>query len=399
MTLLFLQFGNYAESWHRFRQGGEENYRDQRRSVSRVEALSAYQQVIVVSCGESPHDEQLTPSLRSIRISEADSRRWKLMSELVGVLAPTKAVSCSPNKAWHLALARREIPTLPLYADYLQTRTIRDKFRAKALSRALTAGRCQVVANHSLQASKSLRALHYSDEDIIPWEFRRLAPFHIAKTHPGHGPRRRLMFAGAVQATKGVGDCIDASRRLASRGIDVELVVAGNGDITGFKALSDSAGVADRVRFLGSIPLDQVGQLMRSSDIVIVPSRHEFAEGLPNVIYEALASRTPLVCSDHPAFAPRLPHRKAAMHFVASDSESLADAICELLSSPSLYANLSENSAAALDALYVGIERLELIDLFVGDPRLTTGWHRRIPNLKSILGSEAAVGACSSWPR
>ena len=39
---------------------------------------------------------------------------------------------------------------------------------------------------------------------------------------------------------------------------------------------------------------------MSAHDIVIVPSRHDYPEGLPMTIYEALAMRTPLVVSDHP---------------------------------------------------------------------------------------------------
>ena len=130
---------------------------------------------------------------------------------------------------------------------------------------------------------------------------------------------------------------------------------------------------------------------MRSSDIVVVPSRHEYAEGLPNVVYEALASRTPLVCSDHPAFAPRVPHRISAMHFAAGDADSLADAIAELLSTPDLYKALSERSASTLDSLYVGIERLQLIEMFVSDPRLDSNWHRQVPTLKTICDSGAKV--------
>lgn len=389
MTLLFLQYGNYAEAWHHFRKGGSESYRDQRRSVSRVEDLSEFQPAIVMSCGDGQHDEQLTTNLRSIRISGADSLRRRKMASLVKDLSPTLAVCCSPNTSWHLALARGDVPTLPLYADYIRARTFREKLRSRALSNALLANRCSIVANHSLQASKSLRALGYSDENIIPWEFCRLSSSKPPKTGPDNKRCPRLFFAGAVQVAKGVGDCIDACQRLGSRGIEVELVIAGRGDIGRFEGLARAAGLGDRVKFLGNVPLDQVGALMRSSDIVVVPSRHEYAEGLPNVVYEALASRTPLVCSDHPAFAPRLPHRVSAMHFSAGDADSLADAIAEVLTRPELYTTLSEHSETTLDSLYVGIERLQLIEMFLADPRVESDWHRQVPSLKTICESSS----------
>ena len=391
MTLLFLQHGNYAEAWHRFRKGGAESYRDQHRSVTRVEVLSEFQPVIVLSCGDGQHDEQLTANLRSIRISNTDSLHRRRMASLVERLSPSLAVCCSPKTSWHLALARSDVPTLPLYADYISTGTFRERIRARALSGALQASQCQVVANHSLQASKSLWALRYLDDEIIPWEFRRLTSSEPPKAEPDRERSPRLLFAGAVQVTKGVGDCIDACHRLKSRGIHVEVLIAGTGAVDMFRNMADSAGVGSQVRFLGCIPLDQVGTLMRSSDIVVVPSRHEYAEGLPNVVYEALASRTPLVCSDHPAFAPRVPHRISAMHFAAGDADSLADAIAELLSTPDLYKALSERSASTLDSLYVGIERLQLIEMFVSDPRLDSNWHRQVPTLKTICDSGAKV--------
>lgn len=384
MAFLFLQSGNYAEAWHRFREGGPETYRDQKRSVTQVEAFSANEPVTVVSNGDGPHDQQLTSTLRSIRVNKADCFRLRNMSDLIKAIAPTKAISCSPNKIWHRALAKWDIPTLPLYADYLTTASFADRLKVSALSRAIKRGNCRIVANHSLQASMSLRAIGYPDDLIIPWEFQKIAAQGVFKTSPSRQDRFKLLFAGAIHASKGVGDCIDACRRLVCRGIDIELHIAGAGDLESFQRISEDMEISSRVRFLGLIPQNRIGELMQSSDIVVVPSRYEYPEGLPNVIYEALASRTPLVCSDHPAFAPRLAHRKAAMHFAAGDSGSLADAVHEVLLDSDLYHTLSRNSAASLEALYVGIERLELIGKFVNDPTLDSEWHRRIPTLESV---------------
>jgi len=44
---------------------------------------------------------------------------------------------------------------------------------------------------------------------------------------------------------------------------------------------------------------------MRSADAIVIPSRHEYPEGLPLTIYEALAARTPIVASDHQCFSAR----------------------------------------------------------------------------------------------
>jgi glycosyltransferase involved in cell wall biosynthesis len=44
---------------------------------------------------------------------------------------------------------------------------------------------------------------------------------------------------------------------------------------------------------LGVIAAEPVLDEMRNSDAVVVPSRHDYSEGLPNTIFEALASRSP----------------------------------------------------------------------------------------------------------
>jgi glycosyltransferase involved in cell wall biosynthesis len=137
---------------------------------------------------------------------------------------------------------------------------------------------------------------------------------------------------------------------------------------------AEELGVGDSVRFLGVIPNAAVRERMIKNDLVIVPSRHEYAEGLPNTIYEGLASRTPLIISDHPAFAKRLHDGDDCLVFRAGDASSLADRIAIALSDAALYARLSEQSATAHASLYVGLNWVDLISIFLNDPRNRTGW-------------------------
>ena len=141
-----------------------------------------------------------------------------------------------------------------------------------------------------------------------------------------------------------------------------------------WRARATEAGVSDRVQFLGRIANIEVRQKMKESDIVVVPSRHDYAEGLPNTLYEALASRTPTVISDHPAFASRLMNGENCLIFHAADPSSLAGQISNLLQEPTLYARLSARSASAHESLYVGMEWKDLVSAFLNDPKNWTGW-------------------------
>lgn len=74
------------------------------------------------------------------------------------------------------------------------------------------------------------------------------------------------------------------------------LVIAGDGELRGdLHKLAEHLGVADRVIFLGEIPGDHIGLLLRSADIFAFSSRWE-TFGL--ALVEAAASELPLVVTD-----------------------------------------------------------------------------------------------------
>ena len=96
------------------------------------------------------------------------------------------------------------------------------------------------------------------------------------------------------------------------------------------KITPNELGITSQVNFLGTIPSDSVLQVMRNNTAVVVPSKHEYPEGLPNTIYEALASRSPLIISDHPAFKGRLKPYNDCLSFAAGNADDLAEKLLEL---------------------------------------------------------------------
>lgn len=231
------------------------------------------------------------------------------------------------------------------------------------------------VSNYSLNASISVsRALFYPKSRIVPWDWIRLHAELSPKMAPSDTHRPLAFFAGALSEAKGVGDCLEAVAFLKNRGINLTFEFAGSGDVEMWRARALQLEVGDRVRFLGLIPNTNVRRRMIESDIIVVPSRHDYAEGLPNTIYEALASRTPLVISDHPAYANRLRSGEDCLTFRAADPSSLAGRINTLLVDATLFSRLSTRSAAALDALFVGMNWTDLVSTFLADPHNRTGW-------------------------
>ncbi len=374
MRIMILQFGDYGDAYRRFQNGGSETYRDQRRSVCYVASLVSDHEVITVAACDRVHTEELAPGLKSIGVPQGlvwDRRQlWPLLDRL----KPDLVICRYPNWVALAWAATNRVPTLPVFADTFTNKGVPNRVRNWRLKRVLSRCPKPCVANHSLSASQSLRFIGLSPEEIVPWEFRRLEVIGEAKDAPRSDQPFRLIFAGALIESKGVGDCIEAVAIARAAHIQVELTIAGPGEVDKWAAFARRQGVEACIRVVGVIPAEQVPMSMRDRDAVIVPSRHDYAEGLPNTVFEALASRSPLVASDHPAFARRLRHGVDSLLFKAGDPRDLAEQIGRLTRDPGLYARLSKESAGALAGLYIGIEWTELVAKFVADPLCVSEW-------------------------
>lgn len=123
------------------------------------------------------------------------------------------------------------------------------------------------------------------------------------------------------------------------------LAIAGDGELREqLQAMARNLGVADRVRFFGEIPGDQIALLMRASDVFAFTSRWE-TFGL--AVVEAAASGLPIIASDLDVLHEVLEteDRKSAAIFVpADDAEALANEIARVLSDAELNAALRNES-------------------------------------------------------
>lgn len=118
----------------------------------------------------------------------------------------------------------------------------------------------------------------------------------------------------------------------------VTYVLAGIGDDQArLQALAETLGVADRVKFLGSVAHHNVPSLLSALDVMVLVSERE---GLANAWLEALACGTPVVMSDVGGAREILPDSDAA-HIVERTPQAVAQAVQQLLASPPLPAATS----------------------------------------------------------
>jgi glycosyltransferase involved in cell wall biosynthesis len=372
--LIFFQHGDFLSAYQKFCNDREDVYRDQRKSVDFVTALSINISVCVVSFSDNCYNIQITPKLQVIGIKFCSFNRVAIRS-LLDELKPKLVVCRAPHPKIIREVSRRGIFLLPCFADIFSNASLRKIIRNIRLHLSLRGALIPCFSNHSLNASRSMRsALFYPANRIVPWDWSRVPLGGEAKLASKLPGALRIFFAGALTEDKGVGDCLEALALLRQDGVDGSMTFAGSGDIEAWKARAGRLGLCEVATFVGMISNQDVRRQMREHDAVVVPSRHTYAEGLPNTIYEGLASRSPLVISDHPAFHGRIRPETECLIFPAAHPKALAEALARIAKNPTLYRTLSENSAQAVEGLYIGMEWERLIEAFIEDPENRTGW-------------------------
>ena len=148
-----------------------------------------------------------------------------------------------------------------------------------------------------------------------------------------------LLTVGTLMERKGQRLVLDALPSLPG----VTYCLAGTGPAEAdYRARAEALGVADRVRFLGSVANADLPALYSAADIMVLPS---MAEGLANAWVEALACGTPLLLADIPP-AHEVIDAPDAGQIVPADSASITNAVREMLASAPDRASLSARTHA-----------------------------------------------------
>lgn len=142
----------------------------------------------------------------------------------------------------------------------------------------------------------------------------------------------RLVCIGRLGEQKGQLLLVEAARRLATQGVDFQLVLAGDGDMRAeLETLIAAHGLQDMVRITGWISGARVREELLAARGLVLPS---FAEGLPVAIMEAMALRRPVI-STYIAGIPELIRPGEHGWLVpAGDVEALVQAMRECLAAP-----------------------------------------------------------------
>jgi glycosyltransferase involved in cell wall biosynthesis len=186
--------------------------------------------------------------------------------------------------------------------------------------------------------------------------------------------RPRIVSVGRRVPKKGFDVLIEAVALLRDRGVEVDLVLAGEaGDeddrIAGLIA---ARGLGDAVSVQGTVTQEELLGLYRRSTMFALACRvvdDGDRDGIPNVLVEAMAAGIPVVSTTVSGIPELVRDGENGLLVPPEDPAALADAIASLVADPTRAARIAAAGRATVAAEFDGDAlAARMADLFAGSP-------------------------------
>jgi colanic acid/amylovoran biosynthesis glycosyltransferase len=152
-----------------------------------------------------------------------------------------------------------------------------------------------------------------------------------------------VLGVGTLRTCKGFDELIRAMGILRDQGCRVRLEIIGEGEERpSLEALIRELGLADLVTLTGYRPQEEVIPAYHRASVVALPAHFEDHFGIPNILIEALAARTPVVCTELPSLSELVEQERSGFFVPERDPQALAAAIAHLVKNP----EVAERTAA-----------------------------------------------------
>ncbi len=388
--VIFFYAGDFDEAHRRWLADEPPLYRIHPEVLRLARRLAAdgCRTTLVTALGEPTPLTELEPGVSFTRLGVVPHEHAADLVATIEGLQPTHFVMhfAQPELLRFADRSTDRFRSAALNASSFNGSGVRFGLRTRRTVKALNLPGIEIIANHGVPATENFRSAGVDPTRLVAYDFRHeIHPDHVAPRtlREGATVEPLLFYVGYVSEPKGVRDLIESlaspqwgSRRPRAR-------IAGLGDMDGAAHWAQAAGVVDQVDLLGSVDNAQVQREMREADFVVIPSRPSFPEGFPLTMFEAVASRTPIVASDHPVFATLLRPGIDIESFPAGDAEALAAAVIRALDADE-YRRRSADAAAVWDRLQVPLNWSTLI------------WEFRKGNVDQLLGDHARSNVAPS---
>lgn len=209
---------------------------------------------------------------------------------------------------------------------------------------------CDLAVSYSSAVDAHLAQNGIAQRRIVPY-FPTVEPARPSQRAGG----RRVMFAGRVVPSKGIGVLIDAAC-----GLDAQVVVCGDGwQSAAMRKLARRRGLEHRVEFRGWLAPRELAQEFADASVVAVPSLWPEPFGIVGI--EGFAAGRPAVASDTGGVRDWLEHGVSGLAVPAGDAAALARALGELLDDPARRDRMGAAGKATVESRFSAERHLAAI--------------------------------------
>jgi len=153
-------------------------------------------------------------------------------------------------------------------------------------------------------------------------------------------PGKGVLFIGRLAAVKGVAILLEAFARVLDTHPDAHLTLVGDGpERSDLEARTRAAGIDGKVTFTGYLGQDDVAATLDAADLLVLPS---FAEGVPVVLMEAMASRIPVIASRVAGVQELVEDGVSGFALPPGDTDTLISTLNNILSDPARRAQMGQ---------------------------------------------------------
>ncbi len=204
---------------------------------------------------------------------------------------------------------------------------------------------------------RKVTTVHNAVEPVSP-EIEAIEPIRNTKD-------KIVTFLGRITMQKGPEYFVEAAYRVLQRTKNVRFVMAGSGDMMNeMIRLASARGIADRFHFTGFLKGKQVYEMLKSSDVYIMPSVSEPFGISP---LEAMQVGVPSIISFQSGCAEILTNVIKIDYW---DIEAMADAIYSIVTYPAMYEHLKIEGKAEVDEIVWEKAGKKVIDIY----KMVMGW-------------------------
>lgn len=239
-------------------------------------------------------------------------------------------------------------------------------------------------------ASDALRAASTLSPAVHPVLDRTIWPateqgdaFALFPREPSPDPTVALV--GRIDPEKGSDVAVRALAVLhAEHGIPARLKVAGASTEPmqrALAALARSLGVNDSIDWLGRPEKEELGRIMGSAQVLVLPSRWD---AFPLVLREAAFARVPVVASDVGGVPESLPDEEYSLLFPPGDHVACAAALARALSDREGSEARAARAFERAQVLFTTERYLEETDRFLADAQAVFAGRSPVPVLPAV---------------